>query len=199
MGRLDENLGSVGFDNLFHGNDPAANVSHIKLAANKGKLLRGSVIAMTAAGGDGILLGSDKNVAATLAVAATKATLEKTGLDTTKLKVYAADGTTLATVTTDYTVAYTNSTLTITVTAEGALKDATSIKISCELTADAMAKAKHILAEDCDTGTGSAVVALAYISGYFNGNKLIVATGYTITAANEEELRALGIFLADAE
>ncbi|WP_339060082.1 hypothetical protein [Tepidibacillus marianensis] len=198
MSRLDENLGSVAFNNLIHENDPAVLAGHINLAASQGILLRGSVIAMTAAGGNGILLGSDKSVRATLAVTNKVATYEKAGLDTSTLKVYASGSTTPATLTTDYTINYTDGTLTITMTDTGALATATSIDIECDLTVDAMAKAKYILAEDTDTGTGGAVVALAYKAGHFNRNKLIVATGYTMTAANEEELRALGIFLADA-
>lgn len=198
MSRLDENLGSVGFDNLIHGNEPSALTGHIKLASGQGTLLRGSVIAMAAAGGDGILLGSDKSVDVTLEVTALAATYEKAGLDITKLKVYAEEGETPATITTDYTAAYENGTLTITLEEAGALKDETSIRITCDLTVDAMAKAKYILAEDAATGTSEAVVALAYKTGSFNGNQLTVATGYTMTAANEEELRSLGIFLADA-
>lgn len=198
MSRLDENLGSVGFDNLIHGNEPAALTGHIKLASGQGTLLRGSVIAMAAAGGDGILLGSDKSVDVTLEVTTLEATYEKAGLDITKLKVYAEDGENPATLTTDYTVAYEDGALTITLKEAGALKDETSIRITCDLTVDAMAKAKYILAEDAATGTSEAVVAVAYKTGSFNGNQLTVATGYTMTAANEEELRSLGIFLADA-
>lgn len=198
MSRLDENLGSVSFDNLIHGNEPAALTGHIKLASGQGKLLRGSVIAMTAPGGDGILLGSDKNVSAILDVDTLEATFEKAGLDITKLKVYAEDGENPATLTTDYTVTYEDGVLTITLKAAGALKDETSIRITCDLTVDAMAKAKYILAEDTETGASTAVVGLAYKTGCFNANQLIVADGYTMTEANKEELRTLGIFLADA-
>jgi hypothetical protein len=153
---------------------------------------------MTAAGGDGILLGSDKTVGATLVVETLVSTFANANLVTSTLKVYAAGSVTPATITTDYTVGYANGTLTITLEAAGGLKDETSIDIECDITVAAMAKAKYILAEDADTGTSTAVVATAYKTGYFNGNQLIIAIGYTMTAANEEELRALGIFLADA-
>lgn len=198
MSRLDENIETTIFDNLIHGNEPEALIGHIEIAAGQGTLLRGSVIAMTAAGGEGILLGSDKTTEATLTVTTLSATYEKPGLDISTLKVYAEDGETPATETTDYTAAYENGTLTITLTAGGTLKDETSIRISCDLTAEAMAKAKYILAQDAATGTSEAVVAPAYKTGYFNGNELIVAAGYTITATNKEELRELGIILADA-
>ncbi len=97
-------------------------------------------------------------MAATLEVAALAATYAKAGLDTTTLKVYAEAGADPATITTDYTAVYEDGTLTITLTADGSLKDETSIRITCDLTADAMAKAKYILTEDTVTGTGDAVV-----------------------------------------
>jgi hypothetical protein len=153
---------------------------------------------MTAAGGDGILLGSDKTVGATLVVETLVSTYANANLVTSTLKVYATGSVTPATITTDYTAGYANGTLTITLEAAGGLKDETSIDIECDITVAAMAKAKYILAEDADTGTSTAVVATAYKTGYFNGNQLIIAIGYTMTAANEEELRTLGIFLADA-
>lgn len=198
MTRLDESLGGVSFDNLIHQNDPAPMTGHVSIAANQGELARGSVIGMTAAGEDGILLGSDKTVTDTLEVTELVATYEKADLDTSKLKVYAEGSATPATITTDYTVEYADGTLTITLEAGGDLAEETSIDIECEITVAAMAKAKYILAEAVDTGTDSAVTAEAYKAGYFNGNKLTLASGYTMTAANEEELRTLGIFLADA-
>lgn len=50
MSRLDENLGSVGFDNLFHSASPAADVFTVSLAAGQGVLERGTLLA-TADGG----------------------------------------------------------------------------------------------------------------------------------------------------
>ena len=57
------------------------------------------------------------------------------------------------------------------------------------------------------TGTPAAVIAddtaeedttaSAYRSGHFYRNKLIVAEGYTMTAADEDALRRAGIFLSD--
>lgn len=58
--------------------------------------------------------------------------------------------------------------------------------------------ANCILCDDTDTGTGDAVAALAYRTGHFNGNRLIVAEGYSITAADKEHLRSGGILLDDA-
>ena len=57
-------------------------------------------------------------------------------------------------------------------------------------------KALYVLAEDCDTAVDA--VGIAYRTGHFNKNALIVADGYALTAADEEILRKSGILLADA-
>lgn len=57
-------------------------------------------------------------------------------------------------------------------------------------------KALFVLAEDCDTAIDA--VGIAYRTGHFNRNALVVADGYTLTAADEEILRKSGILLADA-
>ena len=62
---------------------------------------------------------------------------------------------------------------------------------------DTTGKANAVLAEAVDTADG-AVVAVAYRTGHFNANKLIVAEGYEITAADKEALRVAGILISDA-
>ena len=57
-------------------------------------------------------------------------------------------------------------------------------------------KALFVLAEDCDTAVDA--VGIAYRTGHFNRNALIVADSYALTAADEEILRKSGILLADA-
>lgn len=57
-------------------------------------------------------------------------------------------------------------------------------------------KALYVLADDCDTAED--VVGIAYRTGHFNRNALIVGDGYALTAADEEVLRKSGILLADA-
>lgn len=57
-------------------------------------------------------------------------------------------------------------------------------------------KALYVLADDCDTAEDP--VGIAYRTGHFNRNALIVADGYALTAADEEILRKSGILLADA-
>lgn len=55
-----------------------------------------------------------------------------------------------------------------------------------------------ILAEDAEVGTSADVIAPAYRTGHFAENKLVVATGATISAADKEALRDVGILLSDA-
>lgn len=119
--RLNENLGSVGYDGLIVANEPVADVVTVTLAASQGVLARGTVIT-GAAGGE--------LSAAAAALVATNAV--------------------------------------------------------------------YILADETDTGTGTAVTATAYRTGHFARNKLAVASGYTLKATDEEELRKAGILLSDA-
>lgn len=58
--------------------------------------------------------------------------------------------------------------------------------------------ANCILAEDVEVGTTTDVTVLAYRTGHFARNKLAVASGYTLKATDEEELRKAGILLSDA-
>lgn len=75
-------------------------------------------------------------------------------------------------------------------------------------------KANAVLAEPVDTGAPAAktqaedeaaaatdpetVPGIAYRTGHFNTNRLIVAEGYEITAADREALRTAGILTSDA-
>ena len=117
MSRLDENLGSVGYDNLFNGLEPGAEVFSVQIAAGQGKLERGTLLAKT---------------------------------------------------------------------------DGGMVKISAATTG----KANAVLADDIDAT--EAVTAVAYRTGHFNANNLIVANGYEITAADKEALRVAGILISDA-
>lgn len=57
-------------------------------------------------------------------------------------------------------------------------------------------KALYVLADDVDTAEDN--VGIAYRTGHFNRNALIVGEDYALTAADEEVLRKSGILLADA-
>lgn len=128
--RLDENLGSVGYDGLIVANEPVADAFTVTIRkeAAAATYKRGTVLALPAGtAGDGklVILGSTET---------------------------------------------TNETLT----------------------------ANCILAEDVEVGTTADVTVLAYRTGHFARNKLAVASGYTLKATDEEELRKAGILLSDA-
>lgn len=59
-------------------------------------------------------------------------------------------------------------------------------------------KAVYILADETNTGTGTAVTATAYRTGHFARNKLSTDGTYTLAAADEEIMRNAGILLSDA-
>ena len=127
--RLDENLGSVGFDNLINGLTPGAEVFHVQLAAGQGILKRGTLLAKSSgSAGDG------------------------------KLVIF---GTTAAT--------------------------------NEPLTADC------VLAEDVPVGTSADEPALVFITGNFNEDALILATGASLTEADRDALRIRGILLGASE
>ena len=59
-------------------------------------------------------------------------------------------------------------------------------------------KAPAILAEDTDTGeAGGTVTAIAYRTGHFNANSLIVGEGFNVNET-KEALRGVGILISDA-
>ena len=67
---------------------------------------------------------------------------------------------------------------------------------TCEVMATGGSPA-YILAVPVDASGTAAVTAVAYRTGHLNRKALIVAEGYTMTAADEEELRKGGILLSD--
>lgn len=136
--RLDETIGSVGFDNLINGVYPPAEVFSvvIRKGAAETTYKRGTVLALSSgAAGDGkyVMLGS-----------------------------------------TPATVGEEPDTETETLTA------------NC------------ILAEDVTVGTAADELAIAYRTGHFNGNTLIMDEGHTFSAEDKEALRSAGILVSDA-
>ena len=115
--RLDETLGTVGYDNLINGLTPGAEVFSVQIKAGQGVLERGTLLAAT---------------------------------------------------------------------------DGGMVKVSAATTG----KANAVLAETVDAT--EAVTGIAYRTGHFNANALIVADGYEITAADKEALRVAGILISDA-
>ena len=84
---------------------------------------------------------------------------------------------------------------------EGVLKRGTVMSLSgtdyVVLDAEATGKANCVLSDPVDASGESPVTAVAYRTGHLNRKALIVAEGYTMTAADEEELRKGGILLSD--
>ena len=65
------------------------------------------------------------------------------------------------------------------------------------LDVDSTGKANCVLADPVDASGDDGVTAIAYRTGHLNRRALIVADGYTMTSADEEELRKGGILLSD--
>ncbi len=84
---------------------------------------------------------------------------------------------------------------------EGVLKRGTVMALSgtdyVVLDAETTGKANCVLSDPVDASGESPVTAVAYRTGHLNRKALIVAEGYTMTAADEEELRKGGILLSD--
>lgn len=58
MSRLDENLGSVSFDNLINQNTPEADVFTVPLRAGQGIVTRGTVLALSSGDNAMVILGT---------------------------------------------------------------------------------------------------------------------------------------------
>lgn len=83
----------------------------------------------------------------------------------------------------------------------GVLKRGTVLALSdgnyAVLAAANTGKANCILADDVDASGSEAVTGVAYRTGHFNIGALIVADGYTLSAADKEALRNGGILLSE--
>ena len=129
--RLDETLGTVGYDNLINGSYPPAEPFSvvIRKGAAETTYKRGTVLALSSSDGKYVILG----------------------------------------------------------TAAASGGDAAET-----LTANA------ILAEDVTVGTANDETAVAYRTGHFNSNALIMDEDHTFSAADKEALRSVGILISDA-
>lgn len=78
------------------------------------------------------------------------------------------------------------------------ITDAAGGELSAAAAALVATNAVYILADETDTGTGTAVTATAYRTGHFARNKLSTDGSYTLVAADEEIMRNAGILLSDA-
>ena len=85
---------------------------------------------------------------------------------------------------------------------EGELARGTVMAVTAAGTYEVLGKisgavASCILADPVDASGETAVTAVAYRSGNFNRAALIVKSGYTMTAADEDNLRKYDIILTD--
>lgn len=147
--RFDENLGSVGFDNLIADMYPPADVFYVELAAGQGVLRRGTLLALK----DGTM-----EMISTASTGKANAVLAES-VDT---------GTGIASIQSE--------------TGEGDAKGE-----------DETVDKKEDAGEAVETVPG-----IAYRTGHFNANSLIVAEDYEITSTDKEALRIAGILLSDA-
>ena len=83
----------------------------------------------------------------------------------------------------------------------GALKRGTVLAVDADgkmvVLGSGTGTANCVLCDDVNVGA-SDVVAVAYRGGHFTVEKLSVASGYTITAADKAALRDVGILLSNA-
>lgn len=83
----------------------------------------------------------------------------------------------------------------------GALKRGTVLAVDADnkmvVLGSGTGTANCVLCDDTEVGA-SDVVAAAYRSGHFTVEKLSVASGYTITAADKAALRDVGILVSNA-
>lgn len=84
---------------------------------------------------------------------------------------------------------------------QGILTRGTALAIDADgkmsILGTASTTANCILSETVDATSADATAA-AYRTGHFNTQKLIVKSGYTLTAADKEAFRSKGILLSDA-
>lgn len=181
------------------------NLKAVALAAGQGTLTRGTVLGKSPADKKYYMVDSAAEPVVKRSLQITgdttkTAVLALAGLTASSLKVYVGDefgALAIAGADKDYTAAYEDDTLTITVIADGALDGAAQCYIEINKAAAGANIADCILAEDVNTGTSTDVTTTAYSSGIFYRNALIVADGDNISN-HEDTLRSKGIFLKSA-
>ncbi len=79
----------------------------------------------------------------------------------------------------------------------GTAADGKLVVLGTAAASNEVLEANCILADDVEVGTTADAVAVAYRTGHMNKKALIVASGYTMTAADIEALRKGGILLSE--
>lgn len=178
-------VGSIGQDNLIADVFPPAYTTAVKIKAGEGKLKRGTVLGMNSAGtyqvyGKAVKKTAEFNgdgTTTTFTVSDKPAQLDAVKVGGTKL----TDGFSYAAATGVITFTEAPAAGTKNVVAEWTENDTTSAAIGCVLTVDV------------DASGAADVVAVAYRSGCFNPDAIILAEGYTLTAADKDALRKYDI------
>lgn len=80
----------------------------------------------------------------------------------------------------------------------GTAGDGTFVILGTSAASNETLTANCILAEDVEVGTTADASALAYRTGHFASNKLIVKDEYELKAEDKEALRDVGILISDA-
>ena len=190
---LHEKLGAVTPENLIAQLDPPAlkRAGKVKRLGTAATLKRGTLMAKNAAGLL-IVLGSDVDATGTASATGDGSTVKFTvingGDPTSKLTEVKVGGTA--------TTAYSYNPVTGEIVFDSAPANAASIAIKYSTGGG---NADCILAEDIDVGTTAEENALTYYQGNFNEDALIVATGYTISEVDKDELRTKGIILGASQ
>ena len=169
---LKREIATVEFDGLVNAAYPNESVG-ITLLKNQGVLKRGTVIALDD-NNKGIVLGTDLTAGYLEATSSTPGALKVVASNPSEGQIAVASVTPV--VDSDYTPAANDYVV---------YQEAKHFE------------PKYILHKDIDTDGAADVVGIAYAEGHFIKQKLIVKTGYTITAADIDSLRIHNISLAD--
>jgi len=186
---LHTKVGTMEFENLFAGNEPAALVGGGVIAKGVAEKTykRGSLMAKDA-DGKLILIGSDVDATGTYSGTGDGSTKKFSVIDggnpSSKLTEVKVDGTA--------TTAYTYNPVTgeILFTTAPANSKAIAIKYTV-----GGGNADCVLADDVTVGTTTDENVVVYVEGNFNEAALTVATDYTITEADRDVLRTKRIYL----
>lgn len=189
---LHEKIGSVTPENLFAGIYPSAIKASGTIAKGEAEATyaRGTLLAK---GADGklILFGSDADegtYSATGDGTTTKFSLIAGGVIPTGIKEVKVDGTAVT--------AYTYNSVVGELEFEEAPGNTKAIAVTTLLGGG---NADCVLAEDITVGTEADEPALVFITGNFNEDALILATGASLTEADKDALRIRGILLGASE
>jgi len=186
---LHEKIGEVSIENLFAGLEPHAlhGKGTIAHGAAETTYKRGSLMAK---GADGklYLLGSDVDTTGTFSGTGDGSTKKFSVIDggdpSSNLTEVKVDGTA--------TTAYSYNPVTGEILFDTAPANSKSIAIKYTTGGG---NADCVLVDETVVGTTNDENVLVWISGNFNADALIVATGYTLTEADKDELRKKGIIL----